>query len=209
MARNYEQITTVLHYANNYYRVSYDVPRLPVSRKADQLSYFNVIVDCAGFVAALGLVITVIAKTDKSLGGYFVIPVVLLCVHVYGNTVQELELGPAWVRNHLHNVGVASLSLTWGSCLILRDIKRKRLAGYDKPHIIRHSLSTSFCYWLLLATLGAIQEVLTVVIWGENARAAGYSGEIDWFDLSAYAIGSAIITLNYLWFKPRILAKVQ
>lgn len=173
------------------------------------MSYFNVIFDCAGFLVVLGLVTTIVSETDKSLARYFILPMILLCAHVYGNTVQELELGPEWIRNHLHNAGVAGMSLTVGLCFNLRDMKRDRRLGYDTSQIMKITMSQTLYFWLAASVFGVLQEIVTVAIWGEESRRAGYSGELDWFDMSAYAIGAIIVTLNYLWFRSRIPTRVQ
>src|SRR5687768_9392204 len=173
------------------------------------LATFNVILDCAGLVTALVLVVLVVSKTDRSLATYYVLPLILLCVHVYGNTVQELELGPVWIRNHLHNVGVAGLSLTVGPCFNLRDIKRDRQLGYSQRHIVNYTMNFTLGYWFIATAFGFVQEIVTVTILDGLARRAGYSGKLDWFDLSSYAIGATIVTLNHLWFRRRILAKLR
>ena len=171
--------------------------------------YFNVILDCAGFLVVLGLVTTIVSETDKSLARYFILPMILLCTHVYGNTVQELELGPEWIRNHLHNAGVAGMSLTVGLCFNLRDMKRDPRLGCDTPQIMKSTMNQTLYYWLAASAFGILQEIATVAIWGEESRRAGYSGKLDWFDMSAYAIGATIVTLNHLWFRSRTPSWVQ
>ncbi len=172
---------------------------------------FNVAIDCSGLVAAIVLTAIIVAKTDRSLTSFFVVPLILLGVHVYGNTVQELQLGPEWIRNHLHNTGVAGLSLIWSQTLSLSRMSSYRGLGYAQRRIktAQTAMNMSLYYWSFSTLTGFGIEILTVTIWGDDYKAKGYSGELDWFDLSAYAIGATIVTLNYLWFKPRILKKMQ
>ncbi len=171
----------------------------------------NVLLDCAGFVVTLGLVSALIRKTGKPLTPYFIAPMILLAVHVYGNTVQELELGPEWIRNHLHNTGVAGLSLIFALGFALRDMKPDEQLSQNELCInwARYAMNQSWYYWLLASAFGVTQEIVTVAIWGEHAKAMGYSGKVDWFDLSAYAIGVIVVTANHLLLKPRVLTRMQ
>lgn len=101
------------------------------------------------------------------------------------------------------------MSLTVGLCFNLRDMKRDRRLGYDTSQIMKITMSQTLYFWLAASVFGVLQEIVTVTIWGEESRRAGYSGELDWFDMSAYAIGAIIVTLNYLWFRSRIPTRVQ
>jgi hypothetical protein len=176
------------------------------------LPNINVLLDVAALVVVIGLAVGVIAKTSKSLTSYFVLPVTLLGVHVYGNTVQELELGPEWIRNHLHNTGVAGLSLIVALFFVLLEWKKRYNhfeSGLRRVRVAQSAMNHVLYYWTFSTVFGVGQEIVAVTIWGESSKAAGYSGKLDWFDLSAYAIGMLIVTLNYLRLKPRIIAKMQ
>lgn len=168
----------------------------------------NVLFDCAALIVAVALVTILTMKTSKLLASFFVLPLTLLGVHVYGNTVQELGLGPEWIRNHLHNMGVAGISII-GALFALLTMRTQR--GYTRSHIetARYAMNMVLCYWLISSGVGVGIEILTVTIWGANVEAAGYSGKLDWFDLSAYAVGAIIVIANYAWLKPRILTKMR
>ena len=173
--------------------------------------YLNVVLDCAGLVVAIVLTTIVVSKTSKSLASFFILPAILLGVHVYGNTVQELELGPEWIRNHLHNTGVAGISMIWAMFFTLLSMRPNARFTRNQMRIktARYAMNMSLFYWIFSTCTGVAIEILTVTIWGEDSKAAGYSGELDWFDLSAYAVGLTIVVTNYLWLKPRVIAKMR
>lgn len=195
-----------------YDKIFYSNSASNPNRKVRALSIISVLVDVEALVVAIGFVVAVIIQSNKSLTSYFVLPVALLGVHVYGNTVQELELGPEWIRNHLHNTGVAGLSMI--VALIYALVEKQWRYGHlpqaaRRIKLARSAMNQVLWYWLISAGSGISLEIVTATIWDEGAKAAGYSGKLDWFDLSAYLVGALIVTLNHLWFKRRIIAKMQ
>ncbi len=140
---------------------------------------------------------------------YLITPATLMWIHVIGNAMQEQNTGPEWARNHLHNLGVASCCMMAGSVLIPIARYRFRYATYVQTcmAVAKGALTGLFLGWSIGVVVCCIYEVLMVTSWRTQSLAQGYSGRLDWPDISAYFIGEALMLINFLVVMPRVLRK--
>jgi hypothetical protein len=171
----------------------------------------NIYLDFSLLIIALCLVAAVIVCTARAILRFFFVPTTLFGIHVYGNTMQELAIGPELLRNHLHNLGVAGISMLFAlmATLIIRSLPLKLAPHEWRDKTARKAMDLTTRYWLVASALIVINEILEVTIWREDMIAKGYSGQFDWFDTLAYGIGALVIVANHYYIKPVVLARLE
>lgn len=152
-----------------------------------------------------------VLRANKWVLVYLITPVALMWVHVVGNAMQEQGVGPLWARNHLHNLGVASCLMMVGLWFLPYMMRKYMYASY---RVQRMKQTDSVMTGVLLGwTLGTVvcagYEILMITVWREKTLAEGYSGSLDWLDISAYAIAEAIMIINYLRVRPWVQGRVR
>lgn len=127
------------------------------------------------------------------LKGFFATPVALAAVHTVGDCMQTLNLGPEWVQNHLHNLGVCGLAT-----LLSLAGNKKRLS----IKVIQVLMRRMSIVAVALTILAILYEILLVTTLKQSSVAKGYSGSLDWIDISAYLVGLALMLANHFafWF---------
>ncbi|HKX23706.1 MAG TPA: hypothetical protein VJM46_00565 [Candidatus Saccharimonadales bacterium] len=152
-----------------------------------------------------------VSRANKLVIVYLIPPVVLMWVHVVGNAMQEQSVGPLWARNHLHNLGVASCMMLVGLWLVPYIMRRNAGLSWSAWRIKQAGavMTGVFAGWTLGTIVCGGYEVLMITIWREQTLAEGYSGSLDWIDMSAYAIAEAIMIINFLRVRPWVLKKAQ
>lgn len=143
-------------------------------------------------------------QQSRVLKSHCVAPLSLVFVHIIGYALQEFNIGPEYVQNHLHNLGavaivpmsfIASITITlWG----LRpwesrnEIAKKIILKYEIP---LYSVSCLACI---------ILEIMQVTVFRQKALAMGYSGDFDFIDSICYVLGFLIVVVNHYAHKKKL-----
>mgnify|MGYP001310674928 CR=1 FL=1 len=148
-----------------------------------------------------------IIGVSKIYGGnlwkFFLVPCTLLWIHTIGNTLQELQLGPKWVQNHLHNLGVANLTI--GCAIVHAIIKVRWNPNYEKSYKLEVYLPWCTIWYHLAGTaICILEELRQITIAREEYIARGYSGNLDIGDMIAYGLGFIIMLINHFSLRNKI-----
>lgn len=143
------------------------------------------------------------------LSSYFLVPVGLVWVHVLGEHMQDNNIGPEWVQNHLHNAGSPGRLLGYVGLVLLFTSPTLASRNYARFRVVDLTMKAVVVLWGL-GTLGCVVfEIKEVLFFKERLIADGYSGELDLGDMLAYGIGLSLVLLNYFFMRPIILRKVR
>lgn len=163
----------------------------------------SIFIDGTVFVFTLFLLAFYSWLSSPYLLGYMVVPILLIGVHVAGDAMQERHIGPDWIQNHLHNVGAVGTALNSVTLAILL-IKQGSNQEIWRYRVADAIMWLTPRYWVA-GTLAAIGMELYIITFSrEQMIAAGYSGRLDYADVSAYLMGLAIVLLNHHIMRPRI-----
>lgn len=153
------------------------------------------------------LLLYFIGKINKLLTKYLVLPLLLMWLHVAGSTLQDSNLGPEWVQNHLHNLGAAATFMMFGLWRLNKLSDRYMLLN-RMSRTRANTKALMVCTlqgWTVGVIVGCGIEVLMVTAGRANAVQQGYSGAMGWMDIGAYVISEVLILINYYRLAPRVL----
>lgn len=158
-------------------------------------------------IVMLLVFLPMLVKTKGQLTGYMIVPVLLIWVHVIGNGMQETDNGPEWAQNHLHDLGVATFALMQMQIYFgLRHRMSLYSPGYDAdlPMMVMRFVIGSH----LVGTLMCIgYKISQVTVFHEDTLAKGYSGQLDFGDISMFVLGFLIIVANHFALRGQVLRK--
>jgi hypothetical protein len=135
-----------------------------------------------------------------------IVPFALLWIHVVGNYMQEQEIGASLVRGSLHNIGVASCTMTLPLFCVLWLASRRGAMLLRKTAVELYS-KLLLVVWALTTLAGIAYEIYTITYDREEAIKMGYSGKIDWWDIAAFALGFVLMCINYLALHPVVMRR--
>ena len=170
----------------------------------------TLITDGINLVMFIGSSIILNVLAAGRLRTYFIVPIALSALHLVGNEMQEREIGPEWIQDHLHNAGIAA-----GSCsavaiyLLARGQFKEEWKPGDNPLLAPMTIAF-IPRWHGAVTLFLILlEVVQVVVNRDSMMARGYSGAVDVGDIVAYLIGFAVIVANHAALRRSVLREPE
>jgi hypothetical protein len=156
-----------------------------------------VIIDVVVAILIMWFLINTNRNANGMLKKYLIVPVILIWVHVVGNALQENNIGPEFVRGHLHDIGVAAMWCMLGLMYLLR-IPISGALNYQstittvnsvlKFTIPLHGVTTILCIGY---------KVSQVTLFRKEYIAKGYSGMLDVVDVAALILGFLIMVVNH------------
>jgi hypothetical protein len=144
---------------------------------------------------------------NKLLLKYMSAPIALMWVHVAGSLLQDNNHGPEWVQNHMHNLGAAAMFMMFG-LLRLNKMSDRYMRKTGRSSHYANTKAIMVCVlqgWTVGVIVGCGIEVLMITALRDSTIQQGYSGALDWFDISAYLVSEALIVLNYYKIAPKVL----